>query len=95
MRLRGLLWKPGINGLGVGPAWLRILLPYRHRFDGVAKEHDRMYDDGGTWRDRRMADFVLLTDMVRLCANDVQVVFGVAYYLMVRMFGWLFYRYKY
>lgn len=95
MRLRGLLWKPGINGLGVGPAWLRMLLPYRHRFDGVAKEHDRMYDDGGTWRDRRMADFVLLTDMVRLCANDVQVVFGVAYYLMVRMFGWLFYRYKY
>lgn len=94
MRLRGLLWKPGINGLGVGPAWLRILLPYRHRFDGVAKEHDRMYDDGGTWRDRREADFMLLTDMVRLCANDVQVVFGVAYYFMVRMFGWLFYRYK-
>jgi len=94
MRLRGLLWKPGINGLGVGPAWLRMLLPYRHRFDGVAKEHDRMYDDGGTWRDHRAADFMLLTDMVRLCANDVQVVFGVAYYFMVRMFGWLFYRYK-
>ena len=94
MRLRGLLWKPGINGLGVGPAWLRLLLPYRHRFDGVAKEHDMMYDDGGTWRDRMAADLMLLTDMVRLCANDVQVVFGVAYYFMVRMFGWLFYRYK-
>ena len=94
MRLRGVLWKPGVNGLGVGPMWMRMLLPYRNRFDGASKEHDRRYDDGGTWRDRKTADFVLLTDMVRLCENDLQVMFSIGYYFMVRLFGWLFFRYN-
>lgn len=94
MRLRGVLWKPGVNGLGVGSMWMRMLLPYRHRFDDAAKEHDRRYDAGGTWRDRRTTDFMLLTDMVRLCGNDLQVIFSIGYYFMVRAFGWLFFRYN-
>ena len=94
MRLRGFLWKPGINGLGVGPMWMRRLLPYRHCFDGAAKEHDRRYDNGGTCRDRRTADSIMLTDMVRMCGNDLQVVFSIEYYFMVRAFGWLFFRYN-
>ena len=30
MRLKGVLWKPGVNGLGV---WGIRCLPYRKRFD--------------------------------------------------------------
>ena len=95
MTIKGILYKRGVNGLGVGPMWMRMLLPYRHRFDDAAKEHDGRYDACGTWRDRRMADFMLLTDMVRLCGNDLQVIFSIGYYFMVRAFGWLFFKYKF
>ena len=40
MRLKGCLWHEGSNGLGVGPIWLRLLLPYRKLFDKAARIHD-------------------------------------------------------
>ena len=38
--LKGLLWHKDSNGLGVGPIWLRRLLPYRKLFDSAARIHD-------------------------------------------------------
>ena len=38
--LKGLLWHEGSNGLGIGPIWLRRLLPYRKLFDSAARIHD-------------------------------------------------------
>ena len=38
--IKGLLWHEGSNGLGVGPIWLRRLLPYRRLFDKAARIHD-------------------------------------------------------
>ena len=40
MHLKGCLWHVGSNGLGVGPIWLRRLLPYRRLFDSAARIHD-------------------------------------------------------
>lgn len=53
IRLKGILWKPGINGLGVRGFHH---LPYRKRFDSAARMHDKLYDCNGTSKDRFNAD---------------------------------------
>lgn len=92
-RIKGCLWKQGINGLGVGPAWLRRLVPYRERFDTAARIHDDEYDQKGDGHMRFLFDKYLLENMLRRSGNDVQAVFSLVYFVLVRAFGWLFYRY--
>ena len=92
-RIKGCLWKEGVNGLGVGPMWLRRWLPYRELFDTAARIHDDEYDQKGGGNMRFLFDKFLLENMLRRSENDVQAVFSVAYFVCVRMFGWLFYRY--
>lgn len=89
--LRGCLWKPGVNGLGVR-GWNR-LLPCRRRFDAAARLHDEAYDRRGGWRERRAADAGFLHDCLRRCETDRHVLCAVAYWCAVRLCGWLFYRY--
>lgn len=91
MRLRGIFWKPGINGLGV---FGFHCLPYRHKFDWAARQHDAHYDLNGDWTTRRLADIVFLRDMLKYCDKDVQVFMAVAYYVVVRLLGWAFFRYQ-
>lgn len=93
MTLRGMFWKPGINGLGVGSKWLRALLPYKERFDSAAREHDAAYDCKGDGESRFLADKRLLREMLCASDNDRECFFAIFYYTLVRMFGWLFYRY--
>ena len=93
MRIRGCLWHEGSNGLGVGPMWLRRWLPYRERFDTAARIHDDEYDQKGGGHMRFLFDKYLLENMLRRSGNDVQAVFSVVYFVCVRVFGWLFYRY--
>lgn len=93
MRMKGIFWKEGINGLGVGPAWMRKLLPYRVEFDQPACRHDRLYDKGGTEKDRKRADKILLSDMLANSDNIGMMLFSVIYYLMTRCFGFMFFRY--
>ncbi len=90
-KLRGLLWKPGVNGLGVRGLHC---LPYRKRFAEAANNHDLEYDERGGWRDRREYDIIFLQAMLEKCENTLQVSVAVAYYYAVRVFGWLFYNYK-
>lgn len=90
-KLRGLLWKPGVNGLGVRGMHC---LPYRKRFAEAANNHDLEYDERGGWRDRREYDIIFLQAMLEKCENTLQVSVAVAYYYAVRVFGWLFYNYK-
>lgn len=89
-RIRGCLWKAGVNGLGVRGFHL---LPYRKRFDIAAREHDRGYDMAGGWQTRRFFDIRFLEAMVRACHTDQQCTFAMVYFVAVRAFGWLFYRY--
>lgn len=60
MTLRGCLWHEGSNGLGVGPMWLRKLLPYRKRFDKAARRHDECYDTRGDGETRKAYDLLFL-----------------------------------
>lgn len=94
MKIRGCLWKPGINGLGVGPQWLRVLLPYRKQFDTAARIHDDNYDHRGDSHDRFLFDKYLLDNMLMQSSSDLQVLFAILYYILVRLFGWMFYRYN-
>lgn len=94
IRLRGMLWKPGCNGLGVGPRWMRWWLPYRKRFHEAALLHDAEYDESGGWRDRREYDVLFLQKMVEASETTLQVTFAVIYFYAVRLFGWLFYNYN-
>lgn len=90
MRLRGILWKEGVNGLGVRGFHC---LPCRQRFDDAARLHDEAYDRRGGWEDRRFADINFLCRCVRRSATTWQVTLAVLYFYAVRLFGWLFYRY--
>lgn len=88
--LRGLFWKPGINGLGV---FGFHKLPYSKLFDKAARQHDADYDKNGNWKDRRKADINFLRNETDVTANTIQVQFAILYYILVRLFGWAFYRY--
>jgi hypothetical protein len=92
-KLRGMLWKPGVNGLGVGPKWLRRLLPYRKRFHEAALHHDVRYDKRGGDKERCKYDIAFLEDMIYDSSSTLQVSVAVVYFYAVRVFGWLFYRY--
>lgn len=91
MRLKGLLWKPGVNGLGV---WGIHCLPYRRKFDLAACAHDHSYDTGGDGADRKLADRTFYRDMRSLCTDRLQSAAAAFYYAMVRLFGWAFFRYN-
>lgn len=90
-KIKGCLWKPGINGLGVLGFHV---LPYRKRFDGAARNHDAEYDEKGSRKDRREYDIIFLQSMLEVSETTLQVSFAVLYFYLVRLFGWLFYRYK-
>lgn len=97
MTLKGILWRPGVNGLGVGNMWINRLLPYRKRFGMAARVHDRYYDmEEGSPQLRRAADWTFLMDMGCECGgrSEWPYVMAVIYYVAVRLFGWLFYRYS-
>lgn len=90
-KLRGLLWKPGVNGLGVRGLHC---LPYRKRFAEAANNHDLEYDEKGGWRDRREYDIIFLQSMLEVSETTLQVSVAVIYFYAVRLFGWLFFNYK-
>lgn len=90
--LKGIFWKPGINGLGVGDHPLP--LPYRVRFDDAARHHDYNYDLGGDAASRASADKIFFHEMRLRCSSLWQDVAAWAYYKAVRAFGWLFYHYN-
>lgn len=90
IKLKGIFWKPGVNGLGV---WNVKWLPYKKKFDIPACAHDRAYDIGGDKEDRHRADRNFLDDMLPLCTDVWQLLWAAFYYNMVRAFGWAFFRY--
>lgn len=89
--LKGIFWRPGINGLGVRGMHN---LPYRKRFDQAARHHDWLYDISGDGGDRRFADINFLYMCVRQCETDFQCFFAILYFIAVRLFGWAFFRYN-
>ena len=74
--------------------WLRRWLPYRKRFDKAARKHDAEYDEQGDWKDRREDDILFLQSLLEASETTLQVSVAVVYFYLVRLFGWLFYRYK-
>ena len=91
MKIKGIFYKPGINGLGVR-GFHR--LPYRKLFDEAARHHDWMYDLGGDSGDRKAADVRFHYDCARVCATTLQVTMSIIYFYAVRLFGWMFFKYK-
>lgn len=90
MRLKGILWKPDINGLGVLGFHA---LPYRKRFDKAARKHDEWYDTKGDGWARRLYDIGFLIRCLEASRSDMARVMAWAYFILCRMFGWMFYRY--
>lgn len=91
MRLKGIFWKEGVNGLGV---FGFKGLPYRKRFNTPAYNHDISYDLGKDKHDRYNADICFLDGMILRCDNSFQVTIAVIYYYFVRLFGWAFFNYE-
>lgn len=95
MKIRGCLWKEGANGLGVRLPIVGLLpLPYRKRFDVPARRHDAMYDKGGDGWNRAYYDQMFGQWCWRYAHSRTARVFAVIYYIVVRLFGWLFFNYK-
>lgn len=89
--LKGIFWKPGVNGLGV---FGFHKLPYAKLFDKAARQHDSDYDLNGTWKNRRCADIRFLKNELNVSHSAIQIDFAILYYILVRLFGWAFYRYN-
>ena len=94
MRIRGCLWHKGSNGLGVGPMWLRRWLPYRKAFDAAARKHDECYDTCGDGWSRRMYDIGFLIMCLKASRSDMARIVAWAYFILCRLFGWMFFKYK-
>ena len=92
--LKGCLWHQGSNGLGVGPIWLRRWLPYRKTFDAAARKHDEWYDTKGDGWARELDDLLFLCECLKAARTPMQRFFACLYFLLVRTFGWAFYRYN-
>lgn len=92
-KLKGCLWRPGINGFGA----FGHHAPYWRDFDACGRSHDRRYDVGGGSDERFNADYFLLEDMLRqvslLKHQRWMTTYCYLVYLIVRLFGWLFFRY--
>lgn len=73
--------------------WLRLLLPYRKTFDAAARTHDYWYDAKGDGWARKLDDLLFLYECLRVAKTSIQRFFAYLYFLLVRMFGWAFYRY--
>lgn len=93
MELRGCLWHEGVNGLGIGPNWMRWCLPYRKKFGKAARKHDECYDVKGDREARKAYDLLFLCSCLTVSKNALQRVMAYVYYALVRAFGWAFYRY--
>lgn len=93
MTFKGCLWHEGSNGLGVGPMWLRRCLPYRKRFDKAARKHDECYDTRGDGEARKAYDLLFLCSCLSVSDTALQRMVAYVYYMLVRLFGWAFYRY--
>ena len=90
MRLRGILWRAGVNGCGV----FGIKPPFFNKFQACCELHDAMYDLGGGKKERFRADKRLLIDMVERSTGSWLILWCFVYYLSVRMFGRLFFNYR-
>lgn len=90
MELKGILWKPGINGCGV----TRLSVPFGKLFRPACELHDAMYDLGGTEESRYKVDKKFLAKMVELSENNIHICWAFTYFLIVRLCGWLFFNYK-
>lgn len=93
MKLKGIFWHEGSNGLGVSPMLLRSLLPYRKRFDKAARKHDECYDTRGDGEARKAYDLLFLCSCLSVSDTAMQRMVAYVYYVLVRLFGWAFYRY--
>lgn len=91
MKLKGLLWTKGVNGLGIKGFHC---LPYKKRFEQSANIHDICYDIGGDNADRAFDDRIFLLNMEQQSNTPLQYVTAHIYYIMVRLFGWLFFNYN-
>lgn len=94
MRLRGCFWRPGVNGLGIGSSRMNRLLPCADLFYYAARTHDVNYDNEGNGDMRKMADYVFLLNMLKACYSPWQRGMAYAYFVIVRLCGWMFYRYE-
>lgn len=90
MRLKGILWRAGVNGCGV----FGFKPPLWRKYQACCELHDAMYDLGGDGKERFRADKRLLTNMLDKSDKARHVLWTVGYYYAVRTFGWLFFNYK-
>lgn len=93
MRLKGCLYKEGVNGFGIR----KFRPPYADLFDPVGCSHDRYYDLGGDEDFRLFADIEMLRGMLEIAEDRESrwlVFYSVFCYCVVRMCGWAFYNYK-
>ena len=89
-------------GNGCGPAWFPdwlVNLLFGWFFEASCRRHDFAYSRGGSPSDRKAADKgffkAMLRDAKRLSGYQrwLASVVAVVFYLLVRLFGWLAFKY--
>ncbi len=90
IRIKGFLWRAGVNGCGV----LGVKPPFWRKYRDCCALHDALYDDGGCSTERFRADKRLLCDMLARSHSAWMVMWCIVYYITVRAIGWMFFNYK-
>ena len=93
------------NGCGACSGFWRWFKPPHYKFfEKECDLHDILYDIGGNYIDRKIADLILYRDMIKLVKKYFYkrkplsklwyLVLCKVYYIGVRLGGWLSFNYK-
>lgn len=94
-----------VNSCGTCGGLFKFLKPPHNNFFNIPCEtHDKYYDIGGNFIDRKIADLILYRDMIKLVKKYFYkrkplsklwyLILCRVYYIGVRLGGWLSFNYK-
>jgi len=74
---------------------INVLFPFHERFQEAAEAHDLAYSLWWNENDRKLANYVFFVDCLDESKNNIlAILFSVVYFILVSLFGNLFFNYE-
>lgn len=79
-------------GPAIFPQWVLACLPFAMTFNNAAYSHDVAYAGNSKHKSRFEADYVFLTRCKAASTNLTSYCFAHIYFVLVRTYGWMFWK---